>query len=366
MASVTLRAKEIDKKGYSLFLDIYNEGQRHKEYLKLYVSKDYTRAENKNVLSKDKESWELAKAIQAKRLLLVKESAAGFIPRSGKRDFIEYYRQQAALKKHESYDNALVYLLDYNKGAKLSFKALDEKYLKGLIEYLRSTELSLSSVRMYLSRFSIILNQAVKDKIIQANPFSYLKRGNGGDIPPDVKKKIEYLEIEELRKLNNTPFREDVRHFFLFSCFTGLRLSDLMKIKWTDINKHILTYTQTKQGNTKTHYLPLSAQAIALLKQIQEYQISEKGDSLVHIFEHVPAKRMINKHLKTWAKQAKLDKNIHIHVGRHTFATLALTNGVSLYTVSKMLGHSNISITQVYAEVIDDVKQKAAESIPTL
>ncbi len=60
MASVTLRSKPIEKKGFSLFLDIYNEGQRYKEYLKLYVSKDYTKSENKNILKQDKDSWELA------------------------------------------------------------------------------------------------------------------------------------------------------------------------------------------------------------------------------------------------------------------------------------------------------------------
>jgi len=366
MASVTLRVKEINKKGYSLFLDIYNEGQRYKEYLKLYVSKDYTKAENKNILSRDRESWELATAIQAKRLLQVKESVAGFIPKSSKQDFITYYRQQAEQKGHGSYDNALVYLLEYNKAERLPFKVLDEKYLKGLIAFMKTQELSLSSIRMYLSRISIILNQAVKDKIIPANPFNYLKKGNGGDIPANIKRKIEYLTIEELRQLNKTPYKESIKQFFLFSCFTGLRLSDMIKMKWTDIEKNTLTYTQKKQGNTKTHYLPLSSQSQDLLISIKEYQKRELGSIQPLVFGHVPDKRVINKNLKAWAKKAKLNKNIHIHVGRHTFATLALTNGVSLYTVSKMLGHSNISITQVYAEVIDEIKQKAADLIPKL
>ena len=96
MASVTLRTKSINKKGYSLFLDIYNEGHRYKEYLKLYVSKDYLKPENKNILRQDKESWELAKAIQAKRIIQLKESIAGFIPKSSKQDFIQYYQEQAA------------------------------------------------------------------------------------------------------------------------------------------------------------------------------------------------------------------------------------------------------------------------------
>lgn len=366
MASVTLRTKPIDKKGYSLFLDIYNEGQRYKEYLKRYVSKDYTKPENKNVLKQDKESWELAKAIQAKRFTQINESIAGFIPKVNKHDFIKYYREQAEKKNHDSYGYALTYLIDFNGGDKLFLKALDEKYLKGFIAHLQEQELSQSSIRMYLSRISIILNLAVKDKIIQVNPFNYLKRGNGGDIPAGNKKKIEYLTIEELRLLNNTSCKDEVRQFFLFCCFTGLRLSDLMKMKWTDIDKGTLTYTQKKQGNTKTHYLPLSGQALNLLEEIKVSHLNKLGEVNERVFAYAPEKRMMNKYLKAWAEDAELKKNIHIHVGRHTFATLALSNGVSLYTVSKMLGHSNIGITQIYAEVIDELKQKAAEMLPTL
>ncbi len=269
MASVTLRTKGIDKKGYSLFLDIYNEGHRYKEYLKLYVSKDYVKPENKNILKQDKESWELAKAIQAKRVLQMKESLAGFIPKSSKQDFIQYYREQSAQRGHDTYKYVLTYLLDFNQSEKLSFKALDEKYLKDFIAYLKTQELSVSSLRLYLSRLSVILNQAVKDKIIQTNPFNYLKRGKGGDIPPEAQSKIVYLTIEELRKLNDTAFDDSVRHFFLFSCFTGLRLSDLMKMKWTDVEKGTLTYRQTKQGNVKAHYLPLTAQALSLLPAVR-------------------------------------------------------------------------------------------------
>ncbi len=366
MASVTLRAKIIEKKGYSLFLDIYNEGHRYKEYLKLYVSKDYSKPENKNILKQDKESWELAKAIQAKRLLQIKESVAGFIPKSNKQDFITYYKEQAAIRGSETYQYVLTYLIEFNKTERLPFKVLDEKYLRDFIAFLKTQELGTSSIRMYLSRLSAVLNQAVKDKIIQANPFHLLKRGQGGDIPAETQSKIEYLTIEELRKLNDTAYDDSVRHFFLFSCFTGLRLSDLMKLKWTDVNKGTLTYTQTKQGNIKVHYLPLSAQALDLLPKICKRQmevIQEKSDL---VFAHVPPKRKMNTQLKAWAKKAKLAKNIHIHVGRHTFATLALSYGVGLYTVSKMLGHSKIGTTQIYAEVIDEVKQRAAEMIPSL
>ena len=367
MASVTLRTKPVDKKGFSLFLDIYNEGQRYKEYLKLYVSKDYTKPENKNVLKQDKDSWELARTIQAKRLLIVKESAAGFIPKANKQDFIVYYKKQSAIKAHSTYFHALNHLLAFNKKEKLSFKQINEDYLTDFINYLRQQELSNGSIRLYISRMNIILNLAVKDKIIQANPLKFLKRGKGGVIPQKKQKKIVYLTLDELRKLKKQPIkREDIKECFLFDCFTGLRESDLLKLKWTDINDGTLIYTQKKQGDSITHYLPLSAQAISFLQLIKKRQKTTRFKGSEYVFAHVGSKRTVLFNLKTWAKKAKLDKNIHMHVGRHTFATLALTNGVSLYTVSKLLGHSNISVTQVYAEVIDEVKQKASELMPIL
>lgn len=367
MASVTLRTKLIQKKGYSLFLDIYNEGQRYKEYLKLYVSKDYTKAENKNILKQDKDSWELAIAIQAKRIIQVKESAAGFIPKVNKQDFIAYFKKQAAIKQHSSYTHALRHLLIFIKKEQLPFKQVDETFLKGFIEYLKeSTELSVTSIRLYLSRLHIILNLALADKIIQVNPFVYLKRGKGGAIPAKKEKKIEFLTMEEMRKLQATPYRKMVKEYFLFCCFCGLRESDLLKLKWDYIQDSTIVYTQKKQKDTKTHYLPLSQQALVFLETIKQTQIEILGKQGTYVFEHLPGKRVMLWHFKKWIQKAEINKNLHIHVGRHTFATMALTNGVSLYTVSKMLGHSSIAVTQVYAEVIDEVKQKAADLIPML
>ncbi|MBK5286826.1 MAG: tyrosine-type recombinase/integrase, partial [Bacteroidia bacterium] len=90
------------------------------------------------------------------------------------------------------------------------------------------------------------------------------------------------------------------------------------------------------------------------------------GENTETVFRHLKSKRAVLGNLKQWAKAASIKKNIHIHVGRHSFATLALSNGVSLYTVSKILGHSSIAQTQIYAEVIDEMKQYAADLMPVL
>ena len=367
MASVTLRAKAIDKKGYSLYLDIYNEGNRYKEYLKLYVSKDYTKPENKNILKQDKYSWELADAIRSKRLLIVKESAAGFIPKQNKQDFIAYYKKQAAIKAHSTYGNALQHLVAFNNKETLPFKQLDEHFLKDFIEYLQQQQLSSTSVRLYLSRMNIILNLAVSDKILIANPFNFLKRGKGGDIPAKKQKKIEYLTLDELRRFQAVDIkRSDIKDFFLFSCFTGLRESDLLKLKWKDILDGTLTYSQKKQRDSITYYMPLSKQALVLLDSIKAFQSETRHRDSEFVFAHIGSKRNVLVCLKKIAAQAIIDKNVHIHVGRHTFATMSLTHGVSLYTVSKLLGHSSIGVTQVYAEIIDEIKQKASELLPML
>ena len=367
MASVTLRAKAIDTKGFSLYLDIYNEGNRYKEYLKLYVSKDYTRPENKNILKQDKDSWELADAIRSKRLLIVKESAAGFIPKQNKQDFIAYYKKQAAIKSHSTYHNALQHLVAFNNKATLPFKQLDEDFLKDFIEYLQQQQLNSTSVRLYLSRMNIILNLAVADKIIVANPFNFLKRGKGGDIPAKKQKKIEYLTLDELRRFQAVDIkRSDIKDFFLFSCFTGLRESDLLKLKWNDILDGTLTYSQKKQRDSITYYMPLSKQSILQLESIKAFQSGTRYKHSDYVFTHLGSKRNVLVCLKKIAAKASIDKNVHIHVGRHTFATMSLTHGVSLYTVSKLLGHSSIGVTQVYAEIIDEIKQKASELMPML
>lgn len=70
--------------------------------------------------------------------------------------------------------------------------------------------------------------------------------------------------------------------------------------------------------------------------------------------------------ISRWAKKAGINKHVTFHVSRHTFATLELTYGADLYTVSKLLGHTKIETTQIYAKIVDEKKVKAVNLIPTL
>jgi len=84
------------------------------------------------------------------------------------------------------------------------------------------------------------------------------------------------------------------------------------------------------------------------------------------VFSHLPDASYTSRILKTWGRKAGLRKTVTFHVARHTFATLGLTYGADLYTMSKLLGHSNIRVTQIYADIISEKKRKAVDSIPPI
>lgn len=174
-----------------------------------------------------------------------------------------------------------------------------------------------------------------------------------------AKKLVEnILTIEELNKLASTPCERDVlKRASLFSALTGLRHSDIKKLKWKEVSvengQAKLLFTQKKTKGVE--YMPISEQALQLCGTPQE------PDKFV--FEDLPTSAWISRPLKQWVKSAGIGKNITFHCFRHTFATLQLSNGTDIYTVSKMLGHTNVKTTQIYAKVVDSKKDEASRAI---
>jgi len=107
----------------------------------------------------------------------------------------------------------------------------------------------------------------------------------------------------------------------------------------------------TKKTKTDA-VLPLSDEALALCGERSEGQV----------FAGL-TKSVLPLYLKKWIKDAGITKHITFHSFRHTYATLLVASGTDLYTVSKMLTHSNVGTTQIYAEVVNDLKRKASEQI---
>ena len=166
------------------------------------------------------------------------------------------------------------------------------------------------------------------------------------------------MTVEELNTLSSTPCERDVlKRAALFSALTGLRHCDIQKMCWKEIQidgeNARLHFTQQKTKGVE--YMPISMQALQLCgKQRQPEQL---------VFEDLPDPTGISKPLKRWIEASGISKQITFHCFRYTYATLKLSSGTDIYTVSKMLGHTNVKTTQIYAKVVDEKKEKAAQAI---
>lgn len=194
-----------------------------------------------------------------------------------------------------------------------------------------------------------VLNEAVKKGYIKENPLKNVKTKwlNG---------KMVFLTKNELKRIDEYIMNctdnaiKKVGLYFLFSCYTGLRYSDVVKLKWNEINDSYIKLTQQKTGNEVL--IPLNNRAKNILS------LQNKNRELVF---DCYTNQVTNKYLKIIAKNSGVDKPITFHTGRHTFATVSIELGMPIEVISKILGHSDIKITQVYARILDPVKFKEME-----
>jgi len=148
---------------------------------------------------------------------------------------------------------------------------------------------------------------------------------------------------------------------FIFSALTGLRFSDVQALTWEkinydDLNGYSIIYTQKKTKGAEN--LPVPEQAIKML--------GDRKNEKDLVFDGLEYGADKNKMLANWVKKAGITKHITFHCARHSFATLQLTMGTDIYTVSKLLGHKNLKTTEIYGHVISKTKIEAASKIPAL
>lgn len=163
------------------------------------------------------------------------------------------------------------------------------------------------------------------------------------------------MTIEELRALITTPMKnETVQQAYLFSCFCGLRISDIIGLKWGNVYVDNSQYRLevVMQKTKEPIYLPLSPEALRWMPERGEKSAEDA------VFD-LPSTTHINIRLKPWAKAAGIDKRFSFHTAHHTFATMMLTLGADLYTTSKLLGPTDVKMTQVYAKIINRKKDEA-------
>lgn len=364
---VKLRGRKMPSGNTSLYLDIYTDGRREYEYLKLYLLPEKTRADK----IKNRQTLEFAEAVRAKRATELRNEEHGFANRVKKASFLAYYESEAVKRygpDRRAWSNwwsAYKLIRAYDPRPDIKFSDITPRWLNGFKSYMdttgsdhprtRTRGLTESARYTYLSRITTVLNSAVRAGIIPRSPMANI------DNYRPAESKREYLTQDEVRVLSATPCGRDVvRRAFLFSCLTGLRYSDIAALTWAQVHQQgefaRLVFRQKKtQGQ---EYLDISPLATPLM--------GDMGAPDTLVFAGLNNPKTINNVLSRWVAAAGINKRITFHCARHTFATLMLDIGTDLYTVSKLLGHRNIATTQIYAKVIDKNKQAAVAAIPNI
>ena len=287
------------------------------------------------------------------------------VERKASIDFIEYIRD---LTKRRSttvgigltgqWEVLLKKIEVYAGGKPVKFSDLTKKWLDGFRNYLMTLKitdekrLSANTQKLYITHFKTVLATAYREEITATDLSKKV---------PTIKGEESHrvcLTVEELETLAKTPIKNtDIRNACLFSALTGLRHSDIEKLTWGEITDDKenprIEYRQKKTKGLS--YQPISQQALELC--------GERQSPETLVFPNLQKSVHIGISIKAWAKRAGIKKHITFHCFRHTYATLQLSGGTDIYTVSKMLGHSDIKTTQIYAKVVDETKQKTTQAI---
>ena len=363
---VRLREKELANGVLSLYLDIYVNGKRSYEFLKLYLipeTNPQAKVQNENTMR-------AASTIKLNRILEITNNKAGLKNTSIRakmllKDWMETFRQaqeQKGVKDQKLIHNTVHALTAYN--INVAMRDVNRDYIIGLTNFLRNDyrsprgkKLKDYSVINYLGCLRNALNMAVREDVIADNPIMKLSAQDKVKAPESQR---EYLTVEEVQQLEATdsPYPH-IKQAFLFACYTGLRCSDVRSITWGKIVKDGEKYRlHTVMFKTKRpFYIPLSKKAMQWMP--------ERGDKTDDdlIFENIPVQVNTTLYLQPWLDKAGITKPITFHCSRHTFGTMMLTLGADIYTTSKLMGHTKVEVTQIYAKIINKKKDDAVSLI---
>lgn len=363
---VRLREKELANGVRSLYLDIYVNGKRSYEFLKLYLipeTNPQAKVQNENTIR-------AANTIKLNRILEITNNKAGLKNTSIRakmllKDWMETFRQaqeQKGVKDQKLIHNTIHALTAYN--INVAMRDVNRDYIIGLTNFLRNDyrsprgkKLKDYSVINYLGCLRNALNMAVREDVIADNPIMKLSAQDKVKAPESQR---EYLTVEEVQQLEATdsPYPH-IKQAFLFACYTGLRCSDVRTITWGKIVKDGEKYRlHTVMFKTKRpFYIPLSKKAMQWMP--------ERGDKTDDdlIFENIPVQVNTKLYLQPWLDKAGITKPITFHCSRHTFGTMMLTLGADIYTTSKLMGHTKVEVTQIYAKIINKKKDDAVSLI---
>lgn len=375
---VEIKERKLTAGNSSLYLEYYETGFRKKENLHLYLVPD----DAPNAKSLNERTYNRAREIQAQRILNPPTFESKKKPEENARaktmtwlgwcdEYLQCAIEKGDCKKMIQHKGVVrKRIAAYLKRARrtdILLKGVDRDMVTGLFRFMREyrNPRQIKSGGGKLAEFTLVLfeetvkaifNKAVREGLIPFNPIQDLAKEERFHVPD---KHREYLTADELKRFlaveTRTQAERTVQKAFGFSCMTGLRLWDMQRLRWSDIKDTgevlMVSIVQQKTGRPVT--VPLNELAISLLPPRPE-----NGEDGI-IFPLVKKPDNVAKYVRRIKEKAGIEKDFTYHSSRHSAATLAITAGAELYSVSKILGHGCIVSTQVYASVNMEKKAEA-------
>lgn len=372
---VTLRKKAISQGRMSLYLDFYppvwnadaNDYTR-REFLKIYI---YQKPIDQHQKTANTENLHTAELIRAKRQNEVNKTEiySSFekeqlkIQAIGRESFLQYYKKLGLKKVGNNlsiWNCAIIHFEAFLKGNDLSFQEVTVTLIEEYRDYLLKARslrknkkpLSRNTALSYYNKIKTTLKAAYREDKLKTDINAKI-----GSIK-EMESQRNFMTLEETRRLFATPCPNMiVRKISMFSVLTGVRYSDIAKLTWSELHHieddgHYIIFRQKKTEGTAS--IPISDEAFELLGK-------RRGEN-EKVFKDLN-KWDVDRALPVWVALSGINKHITFHCFRHTYATLQLTAGTDIFTISKMLGHKSVKTTQIYAKVIDQKKRDAANRI---
>ena len=263
-------------------------------------------------------------------------------------------RSEGTYRNHTYSDKMLRDWIE-NKGQKdILIDAVTGDLFEEFRFYLKKKRFTAKTVNRHLCWLCRLMYRAVSKRIIRYNPFedaTYEKE----------ERKIRFLQKSDVAKLMalkvNDKEAEQARQMFIFSCFTGLAIADMERLKFS----HIQTaadgrrYIRKERQKTKVESVvplhPIAETILNRLREEEEQAVKEKDGDLV--FPRGCSRSVMNNKLSTVGLACSIRQRLSFHMARHTFGTLSLSAGIPIESIAKMMGHTSITSTQIYAQVTD-------------
>lgn len=276
---------------------------------------------------------------------------------------VNEYQRFVDLNYSPSYSRSvrlsLSHLTKYFDNHKL-LSSIDLKQMEFFFDKLR--EHAPKGYRVYYRNIKAAFNKAVDWGYVSENPLRKLR------LPKEVRQRPKFITKEELTIIENAIKDQTVKDFVVFAFYTGMRLSEIINLKWLSVNlaQGIITigdeFFRTKTGKQRTIPLPQIAQEI-LVKRFPKIITINKS----YVFQKTQGVPLnadyVSKIFKRSIREVKMDEQLHFHSLRHSYASNLALSGVSLHEIRDLLGHSSIQTTEIYSHLTLDKLRDAVSKL---